>query len=66
MHVMLLFFSFRSKVFSLVGQHIVLEIICAHRDILGRFYQLLYLSLQGQIQDFLKWGGGGGGGWGSF
>ena len=52
-------FSFRGKGFSLAGQDNVLEIICAHKDIFGRFYQFLYLSLQGQIQDFLSGGGGG-------
>ena len=59
-------FSFRGKGFSIAHHDIFLEIICAHRDVLGIFYQLLYLSLQEHIQDFLNCGGGGGGGGGGF
>ena len=62
-------FIYRGKGFSLTGQDTVLEIIFSQRNILGRFYQLfkifLYLPLQRQIQNFMKWEGWGWGwGWG--
>ena len=56
MHAMF-HFSFRGKGFSTAGQNFVLEIICGYRDTLGRFYQLLNLSLQEPLQQgFMKLG----------
>ena len=45
----------RGKDLSLAVHDILLENICTHRYS-WKFYQVLYLSLQGQIQGFLKWG----------